>query len=175
MKISIGHHKQSGAVLVITLIFLTVLTIAVLSSSSSTLIQEKMTAATKDYNIALEKAEFALREAEKLIDASTSLIELEANAQGFYKLGETADPFDKATWNTKINQATNGTPFIIEELGTIFIEDDLGQNFVQVGDSSQEVISIPRTGFRVIARGTVEAGTQIQAQRILVSYYAKRF
>lgn len=60
----IAARRQRGAVLVIALIFLMLLTILAISASGSSLLQEKMVAATRNAQLAHWGAESALRGAE---------------------------------------------------------------------------------------------------------------
>ena len=59
-----SSQKQSGAVLVIGMIMLTVLSIIVISASQNTGIQQKMTANLTDKQVIFERAESSLKEAE---------------------------------------------------------------------------------------------------------------
>ena len=58
------HGKQRGAVLVVTLIFLMVITILAISSVQISTSEERMAGNMKDWNIAMQAAESALRDAE---------------------------------------------------------------------------------------------------------------
>ena len=70
--------RQSGFVLVLSLVILLVLSIVVVSVNSSVIAQEKMVASTKQANLALEAAENALRVAELRLKntAATNLDDL---------------------------------------------------------------------------------------------------
>lgn len=60
----IKAHQQRGVVLVVALIFLVLLTLLALSSTGSSLLQEKMVGGTRNMQLADYGAESALREAE---------------------------------------------------------------------------------------------------------------
>lgn len=57
--------SQRGAVLVIALLFLVILTMLGVSSMTTTTLEEKMAGNARDYNLALQAAEAALRDAER--------------------------------------------------------------------------------------------------------------
>lgn len=65
--------NQRGAVLVVTLILLLVLTVLGMTAVRTTFLEERMARNELDRAIALEGAELALREAERRIDAEVSL------------------------------------------------------------------------------------------------------
>lgn len=63
------HSRQSGAVLLVALIFLIILTLLGISNMQSGLMEEKMAGAFRDRNgLAFESAELALREGEKYLN-----------------------------------------------------------------------------------------------------------
>jgi type IV pilus assembly protein PilX len=72
MKKTIGlHHayKQQGAVLIVALIMLLLLTIIGLSSMRGTVLQENMAGNMRDSNLALQASEAALRKGEQIVTA----------------------------------------------------------------------------------------------------------
>lgn len=169
-------QQQTGAVLIITLVFLLILTVVVMSSSSSSIMQEKMTLAVKDSSIALERAEEALREAEEYI-ANTDTTDIESSAH-YFEPNNAPDPFLPGTWVSEDNppaSAVNGNAaYFIEKVGAFFSGGGGASDTpVQIGDVTQELASGAGTSYRVVARGTVTSGNQVQAQRILVIYFAK--
>lgn len=170
------YNNQRGAVLIITLVFLVILTIVVLSSNSGSILQEKMTLAVKDSSIALERAEEGLREAEEFIK-TTSMTDIEAKAF-YFEPSLAPDPFSTATWKdttkTPASAAGGNAAYFIEKIGPFYTAGGPASNTqVQLGDVSTELVPQSRTGYRIVSRGTVKAGNQVQAQRILVSYFAK--
>lgn len=92
------HFAQRGAVLVVALIFLVLLTVLALSASGSSLLQSKMVAATRNSQLAQLGAESALRGAEwRLWMASERpSTRLHPGVSGFY-IQDLADP------NTAVN------------------------------------------------------------------------
>lgn len=63
-------HRQQGAVLVMCLIFMLLLTIISASALQSTTLQERMAGNTRDNNSAFQAAEAALREAERVLQGA---------------------------------------------------------------------------------------------------------
>ncbi|MEM9102478.1 MAG: PilX N-terminal domain-containing pilus assembly protein [Pseudomonadota bacterium] len=174
------HNRkyQSGVVLIVSLVIMSILTIVVLAVNSSTLMQERMSAAVRQSSISLEKAEQTLREVESVIDKATTREDLVGDNAlvkvNLIEAGDAPDPFDEDTWKSNtINVAKNGSKFFIEELGTAFDETS-GTNLSQLGDVSESSTFPPIIAFRIVARGIVGEEDNIQSQRILVSYYSKR-
>ena len=91
--------REQGAVLVVSLIILLVVTMIAVSSMQGTVLQEKMAGNTRDRNVAFQSAESAVREAEDFIESVVSLGSF-AGAGGLY--GETNIPplyYSPATWS----------------------------------------------------------------------------
>ncbi len=63
--------KQQGAVLIVTLVLLTLMTLAALTTTQDVMLQEKMAAHAYDRNLALQAAEAALQEAEELAETQS--------------------------------------------------------------------------------------------------------
>jgi type IV pilus assembly protein PilX len=63
-------QRERGAVLIVALMFLVVLTLLGLSTMTTTTLEEKMSGNSRDYNVALQSAEATLRDAENDIKAS---------------------------------------------------------------------------------------------------------
>ncbi len=64
----ISSHRQQGAVLVVSLLLLLVLTVLALTASQSTRLQERMAGNARDTDLAFQAAEAGLREAEARLD-----------------------------------------------------------------------------------------------------------
>jgi type IV pilus assembly protein PilX len=60
--------RQRGAVLVVSLLLLLVMSVLALAASQATRMQERMAGNSRDYDLALQSAEAGLRKAERLID-----------------------------------------------------------------------------------------------------------
>lgn len=70
MKNKVGGRSERGAILVVSLIILLILTILGVSVMHTTTLEEKMAAATRDKDLALQAAETALRAAEDYLAVS---------------------------------------------------------------------------------------------------------
>ena len=170
--------KQSGSVLVISMIILFTLTLFVLSTSQSGVVQEKMTAAVRDTHVSLEIAESGLRDAEKVIDtlvATTSFND--SGTGGRYSLGNgPADLFAAANWtDSKSNAATTTVSgqearYFIEYLGLLPTADE-ELSSVTINGYGQTTGSGDIHGFKIVARSL---GGNGNTERIVVSYYGKR-
>lgn len=79
MKTRILTNRQKGATLIVALMFLVVLTLLGISAMSTTTVEERMARNSRDYNIAFQAAEAALRDAEQDILVKRAL----SGATGF--------------------------------------------------------------------------------------------
>lgn len=82
-----GFHRQQGAALVFALVMLLLLTLLGVAGMRDTLLQEKMVAAMRDRDLALQAAEAALREAESSIVSVTPPVF--TNSNGLYDVKTT--------------------------------------------------------------------------------------
>ncbi|MEX2963807.1 PilX N-terminal domain-containing pilus assembly protein [Microbulbifer sp. TYP-18] len=172
--------KQKGAVLVVSLIILLVLTLLGVSAARTVLLEEKMTFAARDAKVALEVAEASVRAAEQEIEGFITLGNFGAKNY-LHREGEGPDSLlDSATWsNTNSNSITvamkgpDGNAmsgrYYIELAGQADKEDpgDIG-----VGNYNQETGGGEIRVFRIVARGQ---GITDSTSRIIVSHYGKRF
>ena len=65
------HRGQRGVILVVSLMFLIILTLIGISAMNTTTFEEKMSGSSRDWNVALAAAEAAIRDAEYDITAKT--------------------------------------------------------------------------------------------------------
>lgn len=170
------RHTQRGAVLILSMILLLVLTLLGLSSMRTATLEEKMAGNMRDRNLAFEATESALREGEAWIARQTDLQQM--TAQEFvYDAGDlpTASIQSEDWWDDNptavygaVEQGAAELPnvhtqpeFVVEERA--FVPDSLVAGFE------------PSKGnriYRVVARGT---GATDTAQALAESTYAKRF
>lgn len=112
--------RQTGVVLVASLIMLLVLTVLGVTAASVTRLEEKMAGNLRDMNLAFQSAETALREAEELLGAP-ALPPFDGSVAGLHPSRDSGwTGFD---WDTEARPATaalsglaEGPRFIIEEL-----------------------------------------------------------
>ena len=173
---------QRGATLIVALIILVVLTILGVSGSQSVLMQEKMTFAVQDAQVALQSAELAVSEAEAFIEANvTTLSGFTANGQstpGLYSQGNgPANIFAATTWTSANSQQASTTVhtdvpaprFIIEDIGVS--DEDSNVASVNVQGYGQTTGQGDVNAFRIIAQGKGRSGG---TERYVISYYGKR-
>lgn len=67
-----GAKQQQGVALVIALVFLLLLTIIGVTAMQNATLQERMAGNVRDRNVGLQSAEFALRDAEQVVDDGVS-------------------------------------------------------------------------------------------------------
>lgn len=168
--------KQSGATLIISLIILIILTILVLSGSQSTIIQEKMTAAIRDSHVSLEIAESGIRDAEEMIEGLSSVAGFNDVDGRYSENSGPADIFASATWADSLTSAATTSVsgsvarYYVEYLGLLSLDDDSsGLNMTGYGETTGEG---DVHGFKVVSRSVGRDGN---TERIIVSYYGKRF
>ena len=78
MKHAIANRgRQSGAALIVSLIFLLLMTLLSTSTMRSATMQERMAGNTRDYNLGFQGAEAALREAETYLQTTAVLPEFD--------------------------------------------------------------------------------------------------
>jgi type IV pilus assembly protein PilX len=178
-------RRQQGAVLLVSLIVLLVMTLAALSSSRSILLQEKMTGAVRESHLAFQAAESAIRDAEEYLEeiVSTGGFNNDGN-NGLYAMGAApikADIWGHANWSdsTKYIEAvtanSSGVPlgkYMVELISTdIASTGDSGDiNKLNV-DQDYATQGSQITGFRVTARGESRDGKSVS---IVQAYYGKR-
>ena len=168
--------KQSGTVLIVSLMILISLTLLVLSATQSTLMQEKMTSAMRDAHISLEVAESGVRDAEEMIDALTSVTGFsDAGSGGMYSEGNgPADLFDDSVWSSTLTNAATGqisglvSRYFVEYLGLFSVGDSLSN--INVGEKKSTNGDVH--GFKIVARSVGRDGN---TERVIVSYYGKSF
>ena len=170
----LNDSRQRGAVLVVGLIVLIIMTIVGVASLQSTSIEEKMAGNLRDLNIALQATESTIREAETVIDGLANTTGFGASG-GFYSLGNAPDPFSAGTWTgassnvSTLNLGNAIAPrYYIELIGEFSDETGTEVNILNYGQAQGGAVTV----FRVVGRGTGATGT---AQVIIESFYGRRF
>ncbi|HEX7115984.1 MAG TPA: PilX N-terminal domain-containing pilus assembly protein [Steroidobacter sp.] len=124
---------QRGAVLVVSLLLLLVMTLLALGASQSTRLQERMAGNQRDMDLALQGAEAGLRGAEELLAPTVATIatclapasHCEAYEQGVLPLDLTRQ--NQAWWNqwgrdyavTTLGSLSSQPEFVIEHIGEV--------------------------------------------------------
>lgn len=91
--------RQRGAVLVVSLVILLIVTMIAVSSMRGTVLEEKMAGNTRDRNVAFQAAESAVREAEIFIESIVSLGNFTGNGGLFGRTDAEPDFWSPNTWN----------------------------------------------------------------------------
>ncbi len=139
----INPSFQRGAALLISLVFMLILTIICASALQSTTLQERMAGNARDTNSAFQAAEAALREGEKVLQATS--VGPFNGSNGLYKqcsgTGIECTPPD---WNDITSTGSSAPQFYLEELTQL--DDPLAAL-----DAGKPVKVI--TNYRITARG----------------------
>ena len=173
-------HAQRGAILVVSLMLLLVLTIIGVSSMQGTALEESMSYATRDRTIALQSAEAALREAETWVETIASPAAL-TGTNGLYRRADAIPSYNtSATWlpanNTNYVTATaptgsNSAKYMIKETGLIpGVQGSMNLTGYGENKGSGDV-----TTFQVTSRGTGGAANEAGAEVIIRSNYGRQF
>lgn len=170
--------RQQGAVLIVSLIILLVLTLIGISGARSVLLGERMTSASRDAKIALEVAESMVKQAENHIDG---LEDTSAFATTGWRRAEGTGPTDvfaDSTWNDTNSKEWSSSlkgPDDAELKGRVYIEmfglasDDSDTTDVDLSAGKSGLAFEDVKVFKIVARGEGVGGTE----RILVSLYGK--
>ena len=94
------RSRQSGAVLVVSLVILLVVTMLAISSMQSSSLEERMAGNTNDRNLAFQSTESALREAEVFVEGISSLGNFTGSAGLFGRTDAEPSYADAATWSS---------------------------------------------------------------------------
>ncbi len=154
-----SHSKQTGAVLVVSLMLLVVMTLIGVTSMRSSIMEEKMAGNARDTMLAMEAAETALLDGEDYLANTINSLAVAFNGdpqEGLYAMGTNPNPLAQATWANSIAYRDTYTGvgsqprFIIEHIGAISEADD---SLDIVSYDSVDSLGTPHA-FRVTARGT---------------------
>ena len=176
------NHTQRGAVLIISLIMLLLMTILGITAMRTGLLEEKMAANSRDQTLAFQAAEIALRDAETwLMSQATEPLPTDDGSNRVWNadildpvannaIGWWQEPNRNAAWWTANSEAfapnidnVNSSPLTITEYHQ-YISDDL-----VVGDGNADA---GRVFYRITAKGT---GGSDQSRVLLQSTTAKRY
>lgn len=171
------QHRQSGVVLIVSLVMLLVVTLLAVSSMQGTVLEEKMAGNTKDRNLAFQTTESAVREAEDYIEGVVSLGSFNGNA-GLFGLTD-AEPYyaSTTTWSDAtqhvVATAAYGsydTPQYFIKHFTTVVGTEGAMNMSGYGDNKGTGdVSI----FKITSRGT--GGNADSAEVMLRSHYGRIF
>lgn len=175
--------RQKGAVLIFCLVFLAVLTMMGVSGMESTVLEERMSSNMHDYNLAIQSAESALKNAESWIAQQATLPTTSVDGTTTVWAENSMDPLATdglfwwdhanitAAWWTSNADALSGVSevaeqpsYIIEQYRTV----DSGQS-IAIGSGEN---TVPRIFHRITARGVgINASTEVKLQSTFVQTY----
>ncbi len=150
-------RSQSGAVLVVSLLILMIMSIIGISSMQNTLLEERMAGNLKDQNMALEAAEAALRDGEAYIGTIVTTGGFDGTS-GLYGLTDDADstawgPSDSKgypiTYSGNLGYVSVQPRFVAKLSGTI-VSDAGSKN---IGGYGKGLSAKDSTVFEITARG----------------------
>jgi len=167
------NTRQGGAVLIVSLLVLLVMTIIGVTAMQTTTFEEMMAGNMRDRNLAFQAAEAAMRDAETLIENSVSPSAFDGTG-GLYGESDTDPDYDSASWDSTDSSAYSGTisgvaaqpRYYAKQVGVIVGTG--GPRNIGIYGSQQSSGDI--TTFRITARGV---GGTSAAQAYLQSYYGK--
>ncbi|HEX2138612.1 MAG TPA: PilX N-terminal domain-containing pilus assembly protein [Woeseiaceae bacterium] len=120
-----NRKHQSGAALIVSLIFLLLMTLISTSSMRTATMQERMAGNMRDWNIGFQRAETSLRDAEEWLLDTNVLPEFN-DAGGYYQLNSDARPSwesaPPSAGNGSIDYPGDGTPerrYYVERLSSV--------------------------------------------------------
>jgi type IV pilus assembly protein PilX len=178
-----GRSGQKGAVLVVSLVLLAVLTMLGVTGMMSTSLEEKMAGNTRDRNVAFQAGETGLRDAEGWIATLVNEPDPDSTAsEGVYDALGLDLAAQNATWWTDASHAkTYGDDSGASALAGVATQPRYVIEYrAFVPDSFDVGFATPtgRTFYTVTARGTgaqADAGGDAITTTVLQTRYAKRF
>jgi type IV pilus assembly protein PilX len=179
---SAPHHlqRQQGAVLIISIVLLVVMTLLGLYLSQSGILEMRMSENAASRSIAFQRAETARSQVEQAVNPSTDptkglahlisqnsgVLDCQKEGAGYYAAAAAnatgCSPLDlqKMSWDDTDSKALGGnTRYAIEYLGTDCIAQELLGT--EMGGTGEEVFI-----FRITARGAEDAGGVVTIQSI---------
>ncbi len=174
----VNRSQQNGAVLLISLIILLVLSILAISGMQGSVMQERMAGAQSEGISALEAAEDGVRVGELWVRNYALTLSSFDGTGGLYDIRVESErapsPYDETTWdaaNVKSGNAVGGvTPvFFVEYQGLGFSEDQLADGMI--GGYNHESGSANIHAFRLVARAEGPSG---RARRMIEVYFTKQ-
>lgn len=166
--------RQRGAVLIISLIMLLVLTIIGVTGMRTTVLEEKMAGNMNDKNLAFQAAETALRDGEDTIESLVATSSFDGSSGRLSSSDDDPDFFSSVTWSDTNSIEYSGTlpdvasqpRYILKYVGQISSNKGslvTGQGY---GNRNSNTVN----NFRVTARGTGRTDNSVAT---IHAYYGK--
>lgn len=168
-------HRQNGAVLVVSLLILLIMTVIGVSGMRSSTMEEKMASNSRDRNVGFQSAEIAIREAETFIETLVTTGNFDDTNGLYSSISNEPSPFTPTTWSTsgKHVSATapggsSGAQYFITRTGTIKDKKSLIIGATGGPGGTNNDITI----FRITARG--QGANADGAEVMLRSFFGRR-
>jgi type IV pilus assembly protein PilX len=171
-----ARSSQKGAALITALIFLIVLTLVAVTTVQNVTLQEQMTSAVRQGNIALEVAENGLRDAEIFVMDLPNPGAYFAFEDGIYDMDNAPDPWG-VDWGSDSVRSGNvvdiggveyQTRYFIEFIGPM--ADQLETGEIVTGGTLNTIGQ--NLGYRIVSRGLGNDGV---SERVVETYVARTF
>lgn len=168
--------SQQGAILIVSLLFLVVMTIIGMNAMQGTTLEEKMVHATRDRIAALQSAESAIRSAEAYIEgvASTAVF---TGANGLYRRIDAEPDYNASTTWTDTSKYISATEPAGSAASQYFIKytgEIVGvQGAMNISGYGNNLGTGDVSTFRITARGV--GGSANGAEVLLRSHYGRIF
>ncbi len=161
--------QQTGAVLLVGLIMVLVLSVVVAASTKTTILQQKMTSNLRDKELSFQAAESALRSGEVYLQdtSEADLSYIFDNTNGLYAFDQDRHLDNETEW-TNISKILNEKLFQLKHKAAMVIEELPPLN--AIGNSVQAGLPVASHYYRVTS--TSKGGTD-NSLTILQSTYKK--
>jgi len=179
-----SNRKQQGAVLIMSMVFLLIMTMLGVSAFNSTTMEEKMSANMRDRMVALQAAEVALEAGQEYMDSISAVSNFGDGSNGLYStndevwqtldwddFGEDADddPNPPVVKVTGVLSEVAAPPMYIIEMGNEIDSEEETLNLS--GGYGDDVGGGGATVFKLTAYGT---GSSANSRAILQATYGKQ-
>lgn len=154
--------RQKGAVLIVSMIILLVMTMIGVTAMQTTTMEERMAGNMRDQNFAFQAAEVALRDAEDFIEGIINTSGFNGT-EGLHGLADTEPDYaNSATWSSTVSSRAYGTDTGAPAVNGVQTQPRYFIKIISVSGGT--------TTFRITARGT---GQSNDSQVLLRVYYAR--
>jgi len=173
-----GLQKERGVVLVISLIFLLVMTLIGLTGMKTSVLEEKMTGNSRNQGLAFQSAETALHGAELYLNSVVTASDFSGSINGLVsEVTDDPDYLDSSIWvdassveySSGLSIINSDPRYIIKLVGESEEDENAGLN---LGGYGENLPGSQITVFRITSRGT--GGTD-NARITLQTNFGKRF
>lgn len=161
-----SRKKQSGAVLIVGIVMLLILSIIVIAGSKSTIMQQKMTSNLRDKELSFQAAETAINTGENLIKGLT-IEQIKRTVfdgtNGYYTYDKNRSLSDDNNWDNLNTRNSNTGLHQVKETPKYIVESITGIH--APGKSLQVPKVVDSYYFRITAKGkggTNNASTIVQ-------------